>query len=159
VRAVIHPAALFGYSTGGAVLTLVLPLGLFIVIMIAMYFVFGRRHTVPGRSSIAGAKPVAPEPQAARDAAVAAGFPTAASGGGMEPLADRATPPKVGALGEDISADAEETAVSDTAVSDTAGSDTAVSDTAVSDTAVSDPAAGDTSADEPAAGGKPDNPE
>jgi hypothetical protein len=144
VRAVHHPAALFGYSTGGAVLTLVLPLGLFIVIMIAMYFVFGRRHTVPGRGTVVGAKPVAPEPQAARDAAAAAGFPTATSGGGAEPLADRATPPKVGALREDIPADAE---------------DTAVSDTAVSDTAVSDPAAGDTSADEPAAGGEQASPD
>ena len=121
MRAVHHPAALFGYSTGGAVLTLVLPLGLFIVIMIAMYFVFGRRHTVPGRSTVVAAKPVAPEP-----------------------LADRGTPPKVGALREDIAADDD---------------DTAVSDTAVGDTAVSDPAAGDASADEPAAGGNQANPE
>jgi hypothetical protein len=67
LRAVIRPAALFGYSPGGAVLTLVLPLGLFIVIMIAMYFVFGRRNPVPGRRTVAGAKPAAAEPQAPAD--------------------------------------------------------------------------------------------
>ena len=82
---------------------------------------------------------MAPEPQAARDAAAAAGFPTATSGGGVEPLADRATPPKVGALREDIPADDDDTAVSDTAVSDTA--------------------IGDSSADELASGEKQAEPE
>jgi hypothetical protein len=139
VHAVVRPAALFGYSTSGAVLTLVLPLGLFIVLMIGLYFLFSRRRSAPGHRTIAGARPVAPGPQAARDAAAAAGFPAATSGGGVEPLADRATPPKVGALRDDIPAD---------------GDDTAVSDTAVTDTAI-----GDSSADEPAPGGKPAEPE
>lgn len=42
-------AALFGYSPSGAVLTLVLPLGLFIVVMIAMTAVFRPGHAVPAR--------------------------------------------------------------------------------------------------------------
>ncbi len=144
MHAVVRPAALFGYSTSGAVLTLVLPLGLFIVLMIGMYFVFSRRSSAPGHRTIAGARPVAPEPPAARDAAAAAGFPTATSAGGVEPLADRATPPKVGALRDDIPADDDDTAVSDTADSDTADSDTAI---------------GDSSADELAPGEKPAEPE
>ena len=139
MHAVAGPAALFGYRTSGAVLTFVLPLGLFIVIMIGLYFVFSRRRGAPGHPTIVGARPVAPEPQAARDAAAAAGFPTATSGGGVEPLADRATPPKVGALREDIPADDDDTAVSDTAVSDTA--------------------IGDSSADELASGEKQAEPE
>ena len=35
------------YPLGAQVMTLVLPLGLFIVVMIALYFVFSRPHTVP----------------------------------------------------------------------------------------------------------------
>jgi hypothetical protein len=42
-------AALFGYSPGGAVLTLVLPLGLFTVVMIGMTVVFRPRQAVPAR--------------------------------------------------------------------------------------------------------------
>ncbi len=145
----VRPAALFGYSTSGAVLTLALPLGLFIVVMIAVYLVFSRRHAVPGRGPIGGAKPVAPEPQAARDAAAATGFPTATSGGGVEPLADRATPPKAGALREDNPARDDNTEVND--------------NTEVSDTAVGGPAAGGTeradgAAGAPAPGGKPADP-
>ena len=45
---VIPPAALVGYNNGSAVMTLVLPLGFFILVMIALYFVFTRPHTVPG---------------------------------------------------------------------------------------------------------------
>ena len=120
----IPSAALFGYSTTGAVLTLVLPLGLFIVVMIVVYLVFSRRRAVPGHRTIAGAKPVAPDPQAARNAAAAAGFPNATSAGGVEPLADRATPPKVGARRDDTPADGDDTAVIDPAHSDTTVEDT-----------------------------------
>lgn len=42
-------AALFGYSPSGAVLTLVLPLGLFILVMIGMTVVFRPRQAVPAR--------------------------------------------------------------------------------------------------------------
>jgi hypothetical protein len=118
-----HSAALFGYSSSGAVLTLALPLGLFIVVMIGLYFVF--RRTVPGHRPVAGAKPVARDPRTARDMA-AIGFPTAASAGGVEPLADRATPPRVGARSEDVPADDDDTAVTDTAAHDAmAGDDVA----------------------------------
>ena len=48
------------YPLGAQIMTLVLPLGWFIVVMIAMYFVFTRPHTVPGHRAIAGARPVAP---------------------------------------------------------------------------------------------------
>ncbi len=146
MHSVIPSAALFGYSTSGAVLTLVLPLGLFIVVMILLYLVFSRRRTLPERRTIAGAKPMAPEPQAARNAAAAAGFPNATSAGGVEPLADRATPPKVGARRADIPADDDDTVVSDTAVSDTAANDTAVSGSAANDTAASGSAASGTAA-------------
>jgi hypothetical protein len=78
-------------------MTLVLPLGFFILVMMALYFVFTTPHTVPGRRPISGARPVAPESGTARDLAAAAGFPTAPGGGGKAPLTDRATPPVVGA--------------------------------------------------------------
>ena len=123
-----HSAALFGYSTSGAVLTLALPLGLFIVVMIGLYFVF-RRRTVPGRRTVpahrpvAGAKPVAPDPRTARNMAAAAGFPTATSAGGVEPLANRATPPTVGARSADVPADDDDTAVTDTAAHDAMAGD------------------------------------
>ena len=122
-------ATLFGYSSGGAVLTLVLPLGLFIVVMIVLYLVFSPRRTAAGQRTVAGAKPVAPDPRTARNAAAAAGFPNATSAGGAEPLADRATPPKVGARREDIPADGEDTAVTDTSDHDTVVGDAAAEDT------------------------------
>jgi hypothetical protein len=87
----------YNWNNGAAVQTLVLPLGFFIVVMAALYFVFARPHTVPGRRPIAGARPVAPDPQTARDMTAAVGFGTAPSGGGKAPLADRGTPPAVGA--------------------------------------------------------------
>jgi hypothetical protein len=86
----------YNWNNGAAVQTLVLPLGFFIVVMAALYFVFARPHTVPGRRPIAGARPVAPDPQTARDMTAAVGFGTAPSGGGKAPLADRGTPPAVG---------------------------------------------------------------
>ncbi len=98
---VIPPAALVGYNNGSAVMTLVLPLGFFIVVMIALYFVFTRPHTVPGHRPISGAKPVAPDTAAAPSIAAATGFPLATSTGGTEPLAERGTPPVVGAASAD----------------------------------------------------------
>jgi hypothetical protein len=96
VHAVIPLAASYNWNNGSAVMTLVLPLGFFIVVMAALYFVFARPHTVPGRRPVTGARPVAPDPQTARDMTAAVGFGTAPSGGGKAPLADRGTPPAVG---------------------------------------------------------------
>lgn len=49
------PAALFGYSAGGAVLTLVLPLALFTVVMIGMTVAFRPGRALPaGRRRPAG---------------------------------------------------------------------------------------------------------
>jgi hypothetical protein len=93
---VIPLAASYNWNNGSAVMTLVLPLGFFIVVMAALYFVFARPHTVPGRRPVTGARPVAPDPQTARDMTAAVGFGTAPSGGGKAPLADRGTPPAVG---------------------------------------------------------------
>jgi hypothetical protein len=96
VHAVIPLASSFNWNNGAALQTLILPLGFFIVVMTALYFVFTRPHTIPGRRPIAGARPVAPDPQTARDMTAAVGFGTAPSGGGKAPLADRGTPPAVG---------------------------------------------------------------
>jgi hypothetical protein len=98
VQTVIHPAAILSYTTGGAVLTLVLPLGFFILVMAAFFLIFTRRHTVPGhREGVAPARPVPPAAGTAHGLAAAAGMPIAPSGGGPAPLTDRATPPVVGA--------------------------------------------------------------
>ncbi len=104
MHAVIPPAALVGYNNASAVMTLVLPLGFFIVVMIALYFVFTRPHTVPGHRPVSGARPVAPHAAAAPGIAAATGFPLATSTGGTEPLADRGTPPVVGAGSADAAA-------------------------------------------------------
>jgi hypothetical protein len=98
VQTVIPPEAILGYTTGGAVMTLVLPLGFFILVMVAFFFVFTRPHTVPGhRKDVAPARPVPPPAGTAHGLAAAAGMPIAPSGGGPAPLADRDTPPVVGA--------------------------------------------------------------
>ena len=90
------------YPLGAQVMTLVLPLGFFIVVMAALYFVFTRPHTVPGRRPIAGARPVAPaDPGHAASLAAATGCPTATAAGGPEPLAGRGTPPAVGVRTEE----------------------------------------------------------
>ncbi len=102
------------YPLGAQVMTLVLPLGWFIVVMIAMYIVFSRPHTVPGHQAIGAARPVAPAAGAAAPAAAATGFPLATSTGGTEPLADRATPPVVGARADDTAADEQPAADSST---------------------------------------------
>ena len=96
MHAVIPLAASDNWNNGAALQTLILPLGFFIVVMAGLYFVFTRPHTVPGRRPITGARPVAPDPQTARDMTAAVGFGTAPSGGGKAPLADRGTPPAVG---------------------------------------------------------------
>ena len=83
-------------------MTLVLPLGFFIVVMAALYFVFTRPHTVPGHRPITGARPVAPaDPGHAASLAAATGLPTATAAGGAEPLAERGTPPAVGVRTEE----------------------------------------------------------
>ena len=107
---VIPPAALVGYNNGSAVMTLVLPLGFFILVMIALYFVFTRPHTVPGHRAVSGARPVAPDAAAAPGIAAATGFPLATSTGGTEPLAERSTPPVVGAASADAVPAADEAA-------------------------------------------------
>jgi hypothetical protein len=90
------------YPLGAQVMTLVLPLGLFIVVMIVLYFVFSRPHIVPGHRPIAGARPVSPHPDAAAGIAAASGMPLATGTGTTEPLTDQGTPPVAGAqAGED----------------------------------------------------------
>jgi hypothetical protein len=101
VHSVILAMPLSYYPLGAQLMTLVLPLGFFIVVMTALYFVFTRPHTIPGRRPIAGARPVAPDARTARDMSAAIGFPTAPSGGGKAPLADRGTPPSVGVRTEE----------------------------------------------------------
>jgi hypothetical protein len=93
------------YPLGAQIMTLVLPLGWFLVVMAAFYIVFSRPHTVPGHQPIAGARPVAPAAAAAAPTAAATGFPTATSAAGPEPLADRGTPPVVGARADEATAE------------------------------------------------------
>lgn len=102
------------YPLGAQVMTLVLPLGWFIVVMIGMYVVFTRPHTVPGHRPIAGARPLHPGAEAAGPTAAATGFPTATSAAGPEPLADRGTPPVVGARSDDAAEGNEVTPAEDT---------------------------------------------
>jgi hypothetical protein len=102
VHSVISAIQVTYYPLGAQVMTLVLPLGFFIVVMAALYFVFTRPHTVPGRRPISGARPVAPaDPAHAASLAAAAGLPTATAAGGPEPLAERGTPPPVGVRTEE----------------------------------------------------------
>lgn len=114
------------YPLGAQIMTLVLPLGWFIVVMITMYFVFTRPHTVPGHQAIARARPVAPPAGASAPIAAATGFPTATSSAGAEPLADRGTPPVVGARSGDtaferVEEDAPESASDEAAFGDDSG--------------------------------------
>lgn len=108
MQTVIPPEAILGYTTGGAVMTLVLPLGFFILVMAAFFFVFTRPHTVPGhRADVAPARPVPPPAGTAHGLAAAAGMPIAPSGGGPAPLADRETPPVAGAAKGAVETDPE----------------------------------------------------
>ena len=101
MQTVIPPAAILGYNTGGAVMTLVLPLGFFILVMAAFFLVFTRPHAVPGhRDNVEPARPVPPSAGTAHGLAAAAGMPIAPSGGGPAPLTDRATPPMAGTARE-----------------------------------------------------------
>lgn len=49
MHSVIEAVSVSYYPVGAQVMTLVLPLGFFIVVMTALYFVFTRPHTIPGR--------------------------------------------------------------------------------------------------------------
>ena len=111
MHSVIVAMPLSYYPLGAQIMTLVLPLGFFLVVMTALYFVFTTPHTIPGRRPITGARPVAPDARTARDMSAAIGFPTAPSGGGKAPLADRGTPPPVGVRTEEaLEATAQEAA-------------------------------------------------
>ena len=102
MQSVISAVSVTYYPLGAQVMTLVLPLGFFIIVMIGLYFVFTRPHTVPGRRPIAGARPVAPaDPGRAASLAAATGLPTATAAGAPEPLAERGTPPPVGVRTEE----------------------------------------------------------
>lgn len=102
MQGVISALQVTYYPLGAQVMTLVLPLGFFIIVMAALYFVFARPHTVPGRRPIRGARPVAPaDPGHAASLAAATGLPTATAAGGAEPLAERGTPPSVGVRTEE----------------------------------------------------------
>jgi hypothetical protein len=119
VQGVISAVQLTYYPLGAQVMTLVLPLGFFIVVMTALYFVFTRPHTVPGRRPIGGARPVAPaDPGHAASLAAATGMPTATAGGGPEPLADRATPPAHGVRTEEALNQAAEEAAAEAKAAD-----------------------------------------
>lgn len=97
MHSVIVAMPLSYYPLGAQIMTLVLPLGFFILVMTVLYFVFTTPHTIPGRRPILGARPVAPA-SAGRAASLAAatGLPTATAAGGPEPLAGRGTPPAAG---------------------------------------------------------------
>jgi hypothetical protein len=74
-------------TPGGAVLTFAFPLGLFIVVAVALYLRFARPHRrVPEALAPAQASPAVapPAPGIARGASVAAGLPTAVGSGGAE---------------------------------------------------------------------------
>jgi len=102
VHSVISAIQVTYYPLGAQVMTLVLPLGFFIVVIAGMYFIFTRPHAVPGRRPITGARPVAPaDPAQAASLAAATGLPTATAAGGTEPLAERGTPPSVGVRTEE----------------------------------------------------------
>jgi hypothetical protein len=102
VHSVILAMSVTYYPLGAQVMTLVLPLGFFILVMAALYFIFARPHTVPGRRPITGARPVAPADAGhAASLAAATGLPTATAAGGPEPLAGRGTPPPVGVRTEE----------------------------------------------------------
>jgi hypothetical protein len=105
--------ALYGYSPTGAVLTLVLPLALFIVVMIGLSIVFHQPRTVPGRQP-APDRAVPPAAKAAQEDGPGDGDDTAVS----ETLV---TDPPGGA-------DAGGGAVRDTAAGDAPSGGTAVGD-------------------------------
>ncbi len=120
MHSVISAIQVTYYPLGAQVMTLILPLGFFIIVMAALYFVFARPHTVPGRRPISGARPVAPaDPGHAASLAAATGLPTATAAGGAEPLAGRGTPPPVGVRTEEAVKEAAQQAEQE--AKDTAG--------------------------------------
>ena len=87
MHSVIVAMPLSYYPLGAQIMTLVLPLGFPIVVMMALYFVFTTPHTIPGRRPIVGARPVAlSDPGRAASLAAATGLPTATAAGGPERL-------------------------------------------------------------------------
>jgi hypothetical protein len=112
VHTVIPPEAILGYTTGGAVLTLVLPLGFFIVVMAAFYLIFSRPHTVPGHRDRVEARPEAPHPAVAHPIA-------AATEEAVEDAVDSAS--EHGPAAPESPAPSENTAPSDTAPSENTG--------------------------------------
>ncbi len=124
MQGVISALQVTYYPLGAQVMTLVLPLGFFIIVMAALYFVFARPHTVPGRRPIRGARPVAPaDPGQAASLAAATGLPTATAAGGTEPLAGRGTPPSVGVRTEDAIKQAADEASAEAAAAAKAAND------------------------------------
>ena len=103
MQGVISAIQVTYYPLGAQVMTLVLPLGFFIVVMTALYFVFTRPHTVPGRRPIRGARPVAPAERGARGLAGRRDRPADRDRGRRRGAAGRArrTQPPVGVRTED----------------------------------------------------------
>ena len=90
------------YPLGAQIMTLVLPLGFFIVVMTALYFVFTTPHTIPGRTAHhRGPARRAGRSGRAASLAAATGLPTATAAGGPEPLAGRGAQPAVGVRTEE----------------------------------------------------------
>jgi hypothetical protein len=74
-------------------LTFAFPMLLFIVVGAILYLLFSRPHArIPGHRALRPARAVAPDPGAARAAAVAGGLPTAAGGGAAESHLEPAGP-------------------------------------------------------------------
>jgi hypothetical protein len=72
-------------TPGGALLTLVIPLGLAIIVAVVLCLRLRRPHRrVPDRPVLVVTHSAVPDARAAAAAAVAAGLPTAAGGGGAE---------------------------------------------------------------------------
>ena len=101
MHSVIVAMPLSYYPLGAQIMTLVLPLGFFIVVMTACTSCSPRRTRFPDDGPSPGPGPSRPMPGPRRDMSAAIGFPTAPSGGGKAPLADRGTPPAVGARTEE----------------------------------------------------------
>ena len=70
-------------TPGGSLLTLIFPLGLGVIVAVVLYLRFSRPHRrVPDRPVLVVTHLAVPDPEVAAAAAVAAGLPTAAGGGG-----------------------------------------------------------------------------
>jgi hypothetical protein len=86
VPGVIFAAAVTPDNTpGGYILTFAAPIALFAVVAVILYLLFSRPHArIPARRIVAPAHAAAPDPDAARAAAVAGGLPLATGGGTAE---------------------------------------------------------------------------